>query len=52
MITTVTSKPTTASPIGIYKVIDEQGLYWGHWSVARTWTGEISITQYLPEYQA
>lgn len=39
---TVSTKPTATSPIGYYKLIIN-GLFFGHYAVIKTWTGEIAV---------
>jgi hypothetical protein len=34
----INRKPTESDPDGTYKVIDSNGLYWGHWYVGSDWT--------------
>jgi hypothetical protein len=44
-ITTVTSKPTKDMPEGLYKVVDVNGIYWGSYKVATTWTNERCVIE-------
>ena len=41
-IQTVSVKPTASMPLGVYKVIAD-GLFWGHYEIVRTWTGEKAV---------
>lgn len=41
-IRTVNAKPTPDMPLGWYKVI-ANGLFYGHFQIVRTWTGEKAV---------
>ena len=40
---TVNSKPTTSDGQGIYKLVDGNGLFWGHYQVGTNWCGEVYV---------
>lgn len=42
-ITIVTKKPTADMPLGLYKVVNENGIYWGMWRVSKNWCGEVFV---------
>lgn len=44
---TVTEKPTVDNVTGLYRVVDEQGLYWGTWNVTANWLGEKFVMEWL-----
>ena len=40
---TITNKPTISDGQGIYKIVDENGLFWGHYQVGTNWCNEVYV---------
>ena len=40
---TVNSIPKTSDEQGIYKVVDSNGIFWGHYQVKANWCGELYV---------
>lgn len=45
-ITTVRTKPTADMPLGMYRVVDKNGIYWGDFKVCMNWCGERFVMEW------
>lgn len=48
--TVISRMPSIHDPLGIYKIITN-GLYYGFWSVVRTWTGDKAVVREMAPYE-
>jgi hypothetical protein len=46
--TIVPEKPTPDMPIGTYKVVDADGLYWGHYFIGINWANQRYVAEANP----
>jgi hypothetical protein len=44
---TVTKKPTADMPLGIYRVVDANGIYWGTFRVCENWCRERFVMEWI-----